>query len=87
VLETAFFRDVALVALAALAGGAIATWLRQPLFVGYVIGGLLVNPFTPGPSVQDVATFQLFAQIGVILLMFSIGIASAPARRRSLGRR
>jgi CPA2 family monovalent cation:H+ antiporter-2 len=74
VLETAFFRDVALVALAALAGGAIATWLRQPLFVGYVIGGLLVNPFTPGPSVQDVATFQLFAQIGVILLMFSIGV-------------
>jgi CPA2 family monovalent cation:H+ antiporter-2 len=63
-----------LVVLAALLGGAIATWLKQPLFVGYVIGGLLVNPFTPGPSVQDVATFQLFAQIGVILLMFSIGV-------------
>ena len=72
--ETSFFRDVALVVIAALLGGAIATWLRQPLFVGYVIGGFLVNPFTPGPSVQDVATFQQFAQIGVILLMFSIGV-------------
>ncbi len=73
-LETPFFRDIALVVLAALAGGAIATWLRQPLFVGYIIGGILVSPFTPGPYVRDVATFQQFAQIGVILLMFSIGV-------------
>ncbi|MDQ7842786.1 MAG: cation:proton antiporter [Armatimonadota bacterium] len=73
-IETVFFKDVVLVVVAALLGGAVATWLRQPLFVGYVIGGLLVNPFTPGPAVQDVATFQLFAQIGVILLMFTIGM-------------
>jgi CPA2 family monovalent cation:H+ antiporter-2 len=72
--SASFFRDIALVVIAALIGGALATWLRQPLFVGYVIGGLLVNPFTPGPAVQDVATFQQFAQIGVILLMFSIGV-------------
>lgn len=72
--DAGFIRDIAVVVIAALLGGAIATWLRQPLFVGYVIGGLLVNPFTPGPAVQDVATFQQFAQIGVILLMFSIGV-------------
>jgi len=72
--EAAFFRDIALVFIAALLGGALAQWLRQPLFVGYVIGGLLVSPFTPGPAIQDVRTFELFAQIGVVLLMFSIGI-------------
>ncbi|MGH2435923.1 MAG: cation:proton antiporter, partial [bacterium] len=72
--EAPFFQDIALVFIAALAGGALAQWLRQPLFVGYIIGGLLISPFTPGPSVQDLPTFELFAQIGVILLMFSIGI-------------
>ena len=48
--ETAFIRDIALVFVAALAGGALAQWLRQPLFVGYIIGGLLISPFTPGAS-------------------------------------
>lgn len=72
--ETSFFRDIALVFIAALAGGALAQWLRQPLFIGYIIGGLLISPFTPGPAVQDLPTFELFAQIGVVLLMFSIGI-------------
>lgn len=69
-----FFRDIALVFIAALAGGTLAQILRQPLLVGYIIGGLLISPFTPGPAIQDVRTFELFAQIGVVLLMFSIGI-------------
>jgi CPA2 family monovalent cation:H+ antiporter-2 len=47
---------------------------RQPLILGYVAGGILIGPFTPGPTVTDVHTFELFAEIGVILLMFSIGI-------------
>lgn len=72
--ESAFFRDIALVFVAALAGGWLAQAARQPLFVGYIIGGLLISPFTPGPAIRDVATFELFAQVGVVLLMFSIGI-------------
>jgi CPA2 family monovalent cation:H+ antiporter-2 len=72
--EQAFLRDISLVLLAALLGGAIAHWARQPLFLGYVIAGLLVGPFTPGPVVREIATLELFAQVGVILLMFSIGI-------------
>ena len=48
--------------------------LRQPLILGYVAGGILIGPFTPGPTVSDVHTFELFAEIGVVLLMFCIGI-------------
>src|SRR5439155_339369 len=55
-------------------GGGLAWLARQPLILGYVAGGLLVSPWTPGPSVSDVHTFELFAEIGVVLLMFSIGI-------------
>ena len=69
-----FFRDLAYVFVAAVLGGTLAWWLRQPLILGYVVGGILISPFTPGPAVSDVHPFELFAEIGVVLLMFSIGI-------------
>jgi CPA2 family monovalent cation:H+ antiporter-2 len=69
-----FFRDFAYVFVAALAGGLIARRLRQPLILGYVLGGMLVGPFTPGPRLTDLHFLELLAEIGVILLMYSIGI-------------
>ena len=68
------FRDLAYVFVAAVLGGSLAWLTRQPLILGYVIGGLLISPLTPGPAVSDVHTFELFAEIGVVLLMFSLGI-------------
>ena len=72
--DPAFFTDLAYVLIAAVLGGTLAWLARQPLILGYVVGGLLVSPLTPGPSVSDMHTFELFAEIGVVLLMFSIGI-------------
>jgi CPA2 family monovalent cation:H+ antiporter-2 len=72
--DPVFFRDLAYVFLAALLGGGVAWLARQPLILGYVVGGILISPLTPGPGVERVHTFELFAEIGVILLMFSIGI-------------
>ena len=69
-----FFRDLAYVLTAAVLGGGVAWLARQPLILGYVVGGILISPLTPGPSVSDIHTFETFAEIGVILLMFSIGI-------------
>jgi monovalent cation:H+ antiporter-2, CPA2 family len=69
-----FFRDIAYVFVAALAGGLLARRLRQPLILGYVFGGILVGPFTPGPRIVEVKSFELLAELGVILLMYSIGI-------------
>jgi CPA2 family monovalent cation:H+ antiporter-2 len=74
VADPLFFRDVAYVFLAALLGGGLAWFLRQPLIVGYVVGGILISPFTPGPSVSDLHHFEVLAEIGVVLLMFSIGL-------------
>jgi CPA2 family monovalent cation:H+ antiporter-2 len=72
--DPAFFRDLAWVFAAAVLGGALARLARQPMVIGYVVGGILIGPFTPGPVVGDLHTFELFAEIGVVLLMFSIGI-------------
>jgi len=73
-VETTFYRDLAYVFGAAVVGGAVARALRQPLILGYVLGGILVGPFTPGPTVADVHEFEALAEIGVILLMYSIGL-------------
>ena len=72
--DPVFFRDLAYILVAAVLGAGLARLARQPLILGYVLGGLLISPFTPGPSVSELHRFELFAEIGVILLMFSIGI-------------
>jgi CPA2 family monovalent cation:H+ antiporter-2 len=72
--DPVLFRDLAYVFVAAVLGGSLAWLARQPLILGYVVGGLLISPLTPGPAVSDIHTFELFAEIGVVLLMFSLGI-------------
>ncbi len=53
--------------------GALANRLRMPPMVGYIAAGLLVGPFTPG-YVANREEVQSLAEIGVALLMFSIGL-------------
>jgi CPA2 family monovalent cation:H+ antiporter-2 len=74
VSEPLVFRDLAYVFAAAVLGGGLAWVTRQPLILGYVLGGILVSPLTPGPSVSDLHTFEVFAETGVVLLMFTIGL-------------
>jgi monovalent cation:H+ antiporter-2, CPA2 family len=69
-----FFSDLALVLLAAVIGGALAWYTGQPLVLGYVLGGMAVSPLTPGPAVASTHNFEAFAEIGVVLLMFCIGL-------------
>src|SRR5580693_6416317 len=68
------FRDLAYIFVAAVAGGLVAWKLRLPLILGFVLGGIVVSPLTPGPHLSDVHTFEVFAEVGVVLLMFSIGV-------------
>lgn len=66
--------ELGLLLLAAVGGGIVAHLLRQPLIVRYILGGIVVSPFTPGPRISNPHAFEVFADIGVVLLMFSIGI-------------
>ena len=72
--EAVFYRDLAYVFVAAVFGGLLAKRLGQPSIMGYVLGGILIGPFTPGPTLSDIHNLELFAEIGVILLMYSIGM-------------
>jgi CPA2 family monovalent cation:H+ antiporter-2 len=68
------FRDLTYIFLAAAAGGLLAWRLHLPLILGFVLGGIVVSPFTPGPHVSDLHSFEVFAEVGVVLLMFSTGV-------------
>src|SRR2546427_78136 len=48
--------------------------LRQPVVLGYIIAGLIVGPHVPIPLVADSAVVRTLSELGVILLMFSLGL-------------
>lgn len=54
-------------------GGVIARKIGLPTIVGYLLAGIVIGPFTPG-YVGDVATIQELAELGVIFLMFGVGL-------------
>ncbi len=54
-------------------GGLLATRLRLPPLVGYLLAGIAVGPFTPG-FVADAHIAAQLSEIGVILLMFGVGL-------------
>jgi monovalent cation:H+ antiporter-2, CPA2 family len=68
------FRDLTYIFMAAVVGGLLAWRLRLPLILGFVLGGIAISPFTPGPHVSNLHSFEVFAEVGVVLLMFSIGV-------------
>ena len=68
------FKELSYVFIAAVLGGLLAWRLRQPLILGYVFAGIVISPFTPGPAIHEAHTFELLAEVGVIFLMFTIGL-------------
>src|ERR1700733_13815858 len=68
------FRDLTFIFLAAVVGGLLARSMKLPLILGFVFGGIIISPFTPGLKISDLHAFEVFAEVGVVLLMFSIGV-------------
>jgi CPA2 family monovalent cation:H+ antiporter-2 len=57
----------------ALVLGLLAQKLKLPPIVGYLLAGVLIGPFTPG-YVADAHIAEQFSELGVILLMFGVGL-------------
>ncbi|MFM7065580.1 MAG: cation:proton antiporter [Gammaproteobacteria bacterium] len=57
----------------ALVMGFVAVKLKQPALLGYLVAGILIGPATPG-YVADIALSKQLAEIGVMLLMFGVGL-------------
>lgn len=82
-------QDFVLIIVAGLLGGLLARALRLPLLVGYVAAGVAIGPYTKGPTVVQIHDIELLAEIGVALLLFSLGLEISfrdlqPVRRVAL---
>ncbi len=82
----ALLRDFAVVM--AVAGGAVVLFrfLKQPPILGYLLGGLLVGPYTfSNPPVENLEHIIALADLGLIILLFSLGLDLGWKRLRSVG--
>jgi monovalent cation:H+ antiporter-2, CPA2 family len=81
-------QDLAVVMLLALAVAFVFHRLGQPLILGYILAGILAGPFTPPFSlILHIDILGLLAEIGIVFLLFAIGLEFPIARFRSVGRK
>ena len=81
--ENVFYQIGAILGLAA-AGGALALLLRQPLIVAFIAVGILLGPSGFGVVVQS-GEIELFARLGIALLLFVVGLKLDVHIIRSVG--
>jgi monovalent cation:H+ antiporter-2, CPA2 family len=69
-----FLEDLAMVLCVAAVTTIIFQKIRQPVVVGYLIAGLIVGPYLPIPLLADTGRIHTLSELGVILLMFALGL-------------
>jgi len=100
--HTTFVTDLAIIMILAAIVTLAFFKIKQPLIIGYLFAGMLIGPLSPlwawllpeggpgGPEgigiLSDISALNLFAEIGVILLLFVIGIEFPLAKIRSIGK-
>jgi CPA2 family monovalent cation:H+ antiporter-2 len=72
--ERLFLADLALVLCVAAVTSVLFRRLRQPVVLGYLLAGLIVGPHTPVPLFASSESLEVLSELGVILVMFSIGL-------------
>jgi monovalent cation:H+ antiporter-2, CPA2 family len=83
-IETDLVTTLAITLAAAGIGGVLAVLLRQSVVLGFVVAGALVGPNTPGLVADGLAVEQL-ADIGIVMVMFAIGVQLSFSELRRVG--
>jgi len=85
--EIQVISDLAVVMVIASVVAFIFYKLKQPLIIGYLIAGIIIGPYTPPFNIiQQTEFLSVFAEIGVVLLLFTIGLEFPINKLRSIGR-
>jgi monovalent cation:H+ antiporter-2, CPA2 family len=71
--EVTLLINIAVALVVAFLGGVAARRIGLPTIVGYMLAGILIGPFTPG-FVGDMETISQLAELGIIFLMFGVGL-------------
>jgi CPA2 family monovalent cation:H+ antiporter-2 len=83
--EIGFIRDLAMVMLVAGAVTILFQRLRQPVLLGYILAGVLIGPHTPSMLVADARAIDDISNLGVVLLMFTLGLEFSVRKLRKVG--
>ena len=82
----ALFFDLALILITAGVTTVIFKWLKQPLVLGYIIAGFLIGPhFTYFPMVEDPTSVETWSEIGMVFLLFAIGLEFSFKKLKKVG--
>ncbi len=85
-LETQLIADLAVIMVIAALATFVFHRLKQPLILGYLVAGIIIGPYTPPFSlVSRLDVLEATASLGVILLLFAVGLEFPIARLRALG--
>ena len=81
-----FIQDLAVIMLIAAIVTLLFHWLRQPVVLGYILAGVIIGPHTPPfELIQDDHTIKIVAELGVVFLMFSLGLEFNLKKLTSVG--
>lgn len=81
-----FIQDLAVIMLIAAVVTLLFRWLRQPVVLGYILAGVIIGPHTPPfELIQDDRTIKIVAELGVVFLMFSLGLEFNLKKLTSVG--
>src|SRR3954465_1788219 len=70
---SALFVNLVAALAVAFVGAVVAVRLHQSPLLGYIVGGIIIGPHTPG-FVADQATVAALAEIGIVFLLFAVGL-------------
>jgi CPA2 family monovalent cation:H+ antiporter-2 len=81
-------QDFAIIMIIASVMTIISYKLKQPLILGYIGAGIIIGPHTPPFSlVSNTDVLNLFAEIGIILLLFTVGMEFPIQKLKNIGKR
>ena len=81
-------QDLAIIMILASVMALISYKLKQPLVIGYIIAGIIIGPHTPPFSlIWNMDTLNLLAEIGIILLLFVVGMEFPIEKLRNIGKK
>ncbi|MDR2859920.1 MAG: cation:proton antiporter, partial [Mediterranea sp.] len=81
-----FIGDLAIILISAGTATVLFKWLKQPVVLGYIVAGFIAGPYiTWLPTVTDMGNVQIWADIGVIFLLFALGLEFSFKRLIAVG--
>src|SRR5438445_8040425 len=82
----ALLQDLAVVMIVAGLVTVVFHRLKQPVVLGYIVAGVIIGPHTPPfPLIQSQETITTLSELGVVLLMFSLGLEFSLRKLRQVG--